>query len=222
MGSLRVPIFAWLFSVGVPIVYIALLPGFSHVAPFNRGSFANPLRPGHMSISEMITTPQANGGFAAFTCPTIVYMWFNPMTQSTQSSVQFLGALFFTIGWILSIVLPLNFAAEESHGAGFAFGILGPLIFCFGFLIWTRWSVVMLVWLSLLIVFDIVALALFSQESTGFLAMEYVVGFLTASIAPLANTFTRLDSSPTLPFVVYDSAHLTFKFIRITTNTQLA
>ena len=78
-----------------------------------------------MSISRMVTTTQANGGLAAFTAPTIGYMWFNPITQRTESVLQLLGALFFTLGWLLSVLLPLDFASGDSHATGFAFGMLG-------------------------------------------------------------------------------------------------
>lgn len=202
--ALKVPVLTWIFTVGVPMVYLALLPGLSQSRPFGGTGFASPLRAGHMSISEMVTTTQANGGFAAFTAPTIGYMWFNPMAQRSESALQLLGALFFTVGWLLSVLLPLDFASGRSHAIGFAFGMLGPLVLCIGLLAWTRWSILLLVWFGLIVIFDIAAISLFSYETAAFLAIEYVIAFLTASLVPLANTCLTIDDAPTVPWPVVD------------------
>lgn len=181
-------IVVWIVTVFVPMVYILMLPGLSSVDPFGTGPFSASSLSTDMSISSHLRTPQANGAFAAFTSPTIVYLWINPIAR--RGWTVRVGSFFFTFGWLFSILLPLDFATSMAHGLAFATGMFGMLFVAIGFLLVVAFSPWLWAWFSVLVVCDLIACTSYNTDVV-FLIAEYLTALVTSSFAPLVNTIGR-------------------------------
>lgn len=176
----------WIFSFFVPMVYLLILPSLSRADPFIQDSFfASKSETSDMSISSYLRNAPSNGGFAAFTSFAVVYTWTNEVAK--RGIVVRVGSFFFTLGWLLSILLPLGFSSSAAHATAFAIGMGGFILTTIGYILILECSRVVWFWFILLISFDIVAISTYNKDFA-FLFAEYIVAAVTLSFSPLVNT----------------------------------
>ena len=175
----------WIVVVFVPLVYLFMLPGLASVDPFGTHTFAAPLTEDDHSISAFLKASPANGGFAVFTSPAVGYAWLNPIAR--RSCATQLAAGLLTVGWALSILLPLGFAASAAHQAAFFIGTIGTIAYGVALLTSVRPSGPLWALFALLLVSIVASLALFRASSVAFLVFEYITAVLTLLLAPVVN-----------------------------------
>lgn len=147
-------ILLYVIVVFVPMAYTLLLPALAYANPFGTGTFAASLTDENWSISQYLSSAPANGGFAAFTSPVIAYAWLNPITRSSIY-VQFSTALL-TLGWLLSILMPLGFASSSAHQIAFIIGVVGVILFSITLMLNVRFSWVLTCTFVFLLVSNII------------------------------------------------------------------
>lgn len=177
----------WTFTFIVPIVYLFLLPALTQVylddKPF---SFYDP---NERSISSYLRTPPANGGFALFTTPSVVYLVTNPISQS--STLATFGSAFVIVGFVLVILFPVGYASSGQHAIGFILGAFGVGVTTLGMVLNIRFSPLLIGIFVLFIVVDVFAGTLFFVPTTVFLVFEYANAVFILGFAPLANAIAR-------------------------------
>ena len=189
----------YVIIVFVPMVYILLLPAFAYANPFGTGTFAGSLTDENSSISQYLSSAPANGGFAAFTSPVIAYAWLNPITQSSIY-VQFSTALL-TLGWLLSILMPIGFASSQAHQVAFIIGVVGVILFSFTLLLQVRFSWILTCTFVFLFVSNIITGCIL-DTGIAFLVFEMISALFAIAIAPAVNVIGKRktdDSNDALP-----------------------
>ncbi len=180
----------WLFVVVLPSIYSLLLPILSVTDPFGTGAFAGELNDDRNSLSNMLETPSANGGFAAFTSPVITYVWINPITRLYPSWILLSGCFLFTLGWFLTILFPLGFATHAVHGVAFFIGNLGSAITALGLSLRLR---ICSIWtlFCILILLQVITVSMYQFQTFTFLVFEYLTAFVVISFVPICVTLHK-------------------------------
>lgn len=186
----------WTVAVAVPFAYAALLPALTLVDPFDRGAFAQPAPPDNLSISAYLCTAQANAGFGAFTAPAIAYVWLNPITRQNGSWAILCGSTLLTTGWLLLLLLPLDFASLAAHAAAVGIGLSGAVLLTAAMLLRVQQSALLYCWLALFLACSVLVAAFWNGPVVAFLTCEYIVLLLGLSTIPLFNTVGRVRTSP--------------------------
>lgn len=179
----------WSVAVAVPLTYILLLPALSRFDPFGTSSFAHPLTSSNMSISKFLQNAPANGGFAAFSSPVIAYIWLNPLAQGAPFVRA--GSLIFTVGWLLSVLIPVGFSNGFAHSIAFGIGVAGTVLFSFALLCRVQRSFVLAGLFVLLLVALVLSASLFVMSDIWFVVAEYIAACLTIVFAPAVNYIGR-------------------------------
>ena len=181
----------WIFSVGLPLIYLLLLPWLSTVDPFGTGPYASPVTDvSNISISAYLNTAPANAGFALFTAPSVVYLCTNPITRS--SCVANVGCTLFTIGYILLVLFPLGYSSPLLHHMGFIISILGFFIAGFGMLLNVNFSLALFTIYIFVLICNLFMLSTIFLPSIIFAILEYVNAVFVLAFAPLVNTIGRI------------------------------
>jgi hypothetical protein len=179
------------------MVYILLLPAFAYANPFGTGTFASSLTDEDSSISQYLSATPANGGFAAFTSPVIAYAWLNPITR--RSIYVQLSTALLTLGWLLSILMPVGFASSAAHQVAFLIGAIGVILFSFTLMLQVRFSWILTCTFFLLVVCNIIT-GCFFNAGIAFLVFEMISALFAIAIAPVVNIIgTRKTSKSNGP-----------------------
>lgn len=181
----RSTIVVWTVAVACPITYLLLLPALARFSPFGTFPFAAPLTATDKSISRYLESAPANGGFAAFTSPVVAYAWLNPLAR--DAPLVRLGAAVFTVGWLLSILIPVGFSDGTAHSAAFAVAVTGTTLFSCSLALRVQRSATVYTLLLLLLGTLALSAGLFAMSDIAFLVSEYVVAALTVLYAPTLN-----------------------------------
>lgn len=177
----------WTFTLVVPIVYLSLLPALTQVYLDNK-PFAF-YDANDRSISSYLQTPPANGGFALFMTPSVVYLVTNPITQASR--VASFGSMLAVVGFVLVVLFPVGYASNGQHAIGFVLGAFGVSLVSLGMALNVRFSPTILGIFALFLVVDILASVLFFVPTDVFLAFEYANAVFILGFAPLVNTVGR-------------------------------
>lgn len=177
----------WTFTLIVPFLYLCLLPALSRVylddKPFSHYDVDD------HSISSYLQTPPANGGFALFVTPSVVYLVTNPVARS--SKIASFGSMFVVTGFVLVILFPVGYASNGQHAVGFVFGAFGVGVVSLGLVLSVRFSPLLIGVFVLFFLVDIVAGGLFFLPSVLFLVFEYANALFILGFAPLVNAIGR-------------------------------
>lgn len=181
----RDAIVVWAFTVVVPLTYTGLLPLLATMDPFGTGTYASVSN--STSISGYLNTPPANGGFALFVTPAIVYVISNPIAR--RSRVATAGGFALAVGFALVILFPLDFASTAVHNVGAGMTFVGYFVVVVAMTL----SVKIELWLVLVLAFVIginaFVATVYDDSTLAFLIFEYINLSFALVYTPLLNTF---------------------------------
>lgn len=177
----------WTFVVIVPFVYLCMLPSLTQLY-LDGKPFAH-YQSDSLSISAYLQTPPANGGFALFITPSVVYLTSNPITRT--SNVASVGSVFLVIGYVLIVLFPLGYASAGQHSVGFVTASFGLALVSLGLVLSIKFSPILIGIFVVLLLINIVTSLVYFVPSTLFVVLEYVNALFALGFAPLVNTLGR-------------------------------